>query len=110
MRFSRRNFPLEASRDRSYLVTLMPRSSRSKSKPAKRGPGRPKTSKLTPAEQARERVRRHREKKREAGRVAVELWIKTDWRDAILARGQTLQESADEAFAMLMAKRRGKSR
>ena len=88
----------------------MPRSSHPKAKPEKRGPGRPKTSQLTPAEQARERVRRHREKKREAGRVAVELWIKTEWRDAILSRGQTLQESADEAFALLMAKQRGKSR
>ena len=89
---------------------LMARSPHTKSKPKKRGPGRPKTSKLTPVEQARERVRRHREKKREAGRVAVELWIKTEWRDAILASGQTLQESADAAFALLMAKQRGKSR
>ena len=89
---------------------LMARPTHPKSKPAKRGPGRPKTSKLTPPEQARERVRRHREKKREAGRVAVELWIKTEWRDTILASGQTLQESADEAFALLMAKQRRKSR
>ena len=89
---------------------LMARSTHPKPKLKKRGLGRPKTSQLTPAEQARERVRRHREKKREAGRVAVELWIKTEWRDAILASGQTLQESADAAFALLMAKPRGKSR
>ena len=44
------------------------------SKPKKKlGPGRPKTSKLDPTSQTRERQRRHREKKREAGRVAVEL-------------------------------------
>ena len=88
----------------------MTHSSRSKATPVKRGPGRPKTSDLTPAEQARERVRRHREKKREAGRVAVELWIDAEWRDAILASGQTLQEFADKAFAALMPKQRGKSR
>ena len=89
---------------------LMPRSTHSKPTLKKRGPGRPKTSKLTPVEQARERVRRHREKKREAGRVAVELWINAEWRDAILASGQTLQDFADEAFARLMPKWRGKSR
>ena len=89
---------------------LMARSTHPKPKPEKRGPGRPKISKLTPAEQARERVRRHREKKREAGRVAVELWINAEWRDAILASGQTLQEFADEAFARHMPKRRGNSR
>lgn len=105
-----RKFALETGRFSAYLVTIMPRSPRTKSTSAKRGPGRPKTSDLTPAEQARERVRRHREKKREAGRVAVELWIKTEWRDAILASGQTLQASADKAFALLMTKQRGKSR
>ena len=88
----------------------MTRSARPKAPPAKRGPGRPKISKLAPAEQARERVRRHREKKRDEGRVAVEIWIKADWRDTILASGRTIQESADEAFALLMARRRGKSR
>ncbi len=88
----------------------MASSSHPKSILAKRAPGRPKTSKLTPAEQARERVRRHREKKREAGRVAVELWIDAHFRDAIVASGDTLQDAADEAFAMLMAKRRRKSR
>ncbi len=88
---------------------LMARSTHPKPKPKTRGPGRPKTSKLTPAEQARERVRRHREKKREAGRVAVELWINAEWRDAILASGQTLQEFADKAFAKLMPKLRGES-
>ena len=95
---------------RTYLVTLMKRSARPNVPPAKRGPGRPKTSDLTPAEQARERVRRHREKKRDAGRVALEIWIKAEWRDFILARGRTIQEFADEAFALLVAKRRGKSR
>ena len=88
----------------------MTRNTRPKTPPQKRGPGRPKTSKLAPAEQARERVRRHREKKREEGRVALEIWIKAEWRDTILASGRTIQDFADEAFAMLTAKRRGKSR
>ncbi len=72
--------------------------------------GRPKTSPLDAVSQARERQRRHREKKREAGRVAVELWIDAEWRDAILASGRTLQDFADEAFATLIAKQRRKSR
>jgi hypothetical protein len=88
----------------------MPVPERPTSKPKKRGPGRPKTSELDPTSQTRERQRRHREKKREAGRVAVELWIRADWRDAILASDQTLQDAADQAFALLMAKRHGKAR
>ena len=88
----------------------MTRNARPKAPSEKRGPGRPKTSKLAPAEQARERVRRHREKKREEGRVALEIWIKSAWRDTIIASGGTIQDFADEAFALLMAKRRGKSR
>ena len=87
----------------------MPRSKPSPSAPKKRGPGRPKTSKLDPAAQARERQKRLREKKREAGRVVVQLWIDAGWHKTILKIG-TLQDAADEAFALLMAKRRGKSR
>ena len=101
---------MEYASIRAYLVTLMKRSAHLKVPPEKRGPGRPKTSDLTPAEQARERVRRHREKKRDAGRVAVEIWIEAEWRDTILASGRTIQDAADEAFALLVAKRRGKSR
>ena len=44
------------------------------------------------------------------GRVVVQLWINARWHAAILKSGATLQDSADEAFALLMAKRRGKSR
>ena len=44
------------------------------------------------------------------GRVVVQLWINAKWHAAILKSGATLQDSADEAFALLMAKRRGKSR
>ena len=87
----------------------MPRAKSSLPVPKKRGPGRPKTSELDPAAQARERQRRLREKKREAGRVVVQLWIDAGWHKAIL-KGGTLQDAADEAFALLMAKRRGKSR
>ena len=43
-------------------------------------------------------------------RVVVQLWINAKWHAAILKSGATLQDSADEAFALLMAKRRGKSR
>ena len=95
---------------RPYLVTLMPAPKRQTKKEAKPRRGRPKTSPLDPSSQARERQRRHREKKREAGRVAVELWINAEWRDAMLASGKTLQECADEAFGMLIAKQRRKSR
>jgi len=87
----------------------MPRPKAPVSTPKKRGPGRPKTSSLDPAAQARERQSRLREKKREAGRVVVQLWIEAKWHAAILKSG-TLQDAADEAFALLMAKRRGKSR
>ena len=87
----------------------MPRAKPQVSTPKKRGPGRPKTSPLDPAAQARERQSRLREKKREAGRVVVQLWIEAKWHAAIL-KTCTLQDAADEAFALLMAKRRGKSR
>ena len=42
--------------------------------------------------------------------MALEIWIKSAWRDTIIASGGTIQDFADEAFALLMAKRRGKSR
>ena len=87
----------------------MPRPQPSVPAPKKRGPGRPKTSLLDPPAQARERQRRLRAKKRAAGRVVVQLWIEAKWHAAILKTG-TLQDAADEAFALLMAKRRGKSR
>ena len=88
----------------------MLRSKPSAPAPERRGPGRPKTSPLDAPAQARERQARLRAKKREAGRVVVQLWINAKWHAAILKSGATLQDSADEAFALLMAKRRGKSR
>lgn len=87
----------------------MPRPKQPSSAPKKRGPGRPKTSPLDPAAQARERQQRLRERKREAGRVVAQIWIDAKWHEAIVKTG-TLQDAADEAFALLMAKRRGKSR
>ena len=84
----------------------MPRPKQTSLAPEKRGPGRPKTSPLDPAAQHRERQRRLREKKREAGRVVAQIWIDATWHEAILKTG-TLQDAADEAFALLMAKRRG---
>ena len=87
----------------------MPRPKQPSSAPEKRGPGRPKTSPLDPAAQARERQQRLRERKREAGRVVAQIWIDAKWHKAIVKTG-TLQDAADEAFALLMAKRRGKSR
>lgn len=88
----------------------MPRPKRLQSTPEKRGPGRPKTSDLDPITQARERQRRRRKRAREAGRVAVQLWIDAKWHKAILKSGDTLQDAADEAFALLMAKRARKAR
>ena len=87
----------------------MPRPKQPSSAPEKRGPGRPKTSLLDPAAQARVRQQRLRDRKREAGRVVAQIWIDAKWHNAILTTG-TLQDAADEAFALLMAKRRGKSR
>jgi hypothetical protein len=83
---------------------------RDKPNPNKPRRGRPKTSPLDPAAQVRERQRRRREKQREQGRVAVQLWIKGNHHRAITKSGQTLQDVADEAFALWMANRRGKSR
>lgn len=94
----------------AYLVTVMPHSKRPKSVPEKRGPGRPKTSDLDPISQARERQRRRRERARDSGRVAVQLWIDAKWHKAILKGNGTLQDAADEAFALLMAKRARKAR
>lgn len=71
---------------------------------AKPRPGRPKTSPLDPVAQVRERQRRHRERKREEGRVAVQLWLHGKVHAAILESGRTLQDAADEAFALLLTK------
>ena len=68
----------------------------------KRGPGRPRSSPFDPLEQARRRRRRHRERKRKAGMVAVEIWLPQKWHDAVIARGETLQSEAQEAFRLLM--------
>jgi hypothetical protein len=58
----------------------------------------------------RERQRRLRQKKREAGRVVVQIWIDSQLHESILKSGATLQAFADEAFALLIEKRQGKSR
>ena len=87
----------------------MPRKTPSASAPTKRGPGRPKTSPLDLPAQARERQRRLRQKKREAGRVVVQIWIDSQLHESILESGATLQAFADEAFALLIAKRQAKT-
>ena len=87
---------------------LKPKSAKPDDEKPRRG--RPKTSPLDPAAQVRERQRRRRARKREEGRVGVQIFIKGSWHRAISKSGQTLQDAADEAFALLMAKRRGKSR
>jgi len=69
----------------------------------KRRPGRPRSSPLDPIEQARARRQRHRENKRNAGMVPAEIWLPQTWRDAVIARGETLQNAAQEAFRLLMA-------
>jgi hypothetical protein len=68
----------------------------------KRRPGRPRSSPLDPIEQARARRQRHRESKRNAGMVPAEIWLPKAWRDAVIARGDTLQDAAQEAFRLLM--------
>src|SRR5258705_13810060 len=66
------------------------------------GRGRPRSSPLDPIEQARVRRQRHRENKRNAGMVPAEIWLPKAWRDAVIARGETLQDAAQEAFRLLM--------
>lgn len=88
----------------------MPAPKRATATVSKPQRGRPKTNPLDPTEQHRERQRRYREKKREGGKVAVELWIAAEHRDAILESGQSLQDAADEAFGLLMAKRARRAR
>lgn len=67
------------------------------------GPGRPRTSSLAPLEQARRRRERFRQRKRDAGMVAAEIWLPETWHAAILARGETLQNAAQRAFRLLIA-------
>jgi hypothetical protein len=64
--------------------------------------GRPRSSLLDPIEQARVRRQRHRESKRNAGMVPTKIWLPKAWRDAVIARGETLQDAAQEAFRLLM--------
>ena len=54
-------------------------------------------------EQARVCRQRHRESKRNAGMVPAEIWVPKAWRDAVIARGETLQDAAQKAFRLLMA-------
>ena len=88
----------------------MPTTKHPESDKTKQLRGRSKISPLDPAAQVRERQRRRREKKREEGRVAVQFWIKGYHHRAIVKSGITIQDAADEAFALWMANRRGKSR
>ena len=82
----------------------MAKHPKTKTAPAeKRRPGRPRSSPLDPIEQARVRRQRHRESKRNAGMVPAEIWLPKAWRDAVIARGETLQDAAQEAFRLLMA-------
>ena len=81
----------------------MAKHPKTKTAPAeKRRPGRPRSSPLDPIEQARVRRQRHRESKRNAGMVPAEIWLPKAWRDAVIARGETLQDAAQEAFRLLM--------
>lgn len=89
----------------------MPKAKQPKTQPAPtRGPGRPRSSDLDPIEQARLRRQRHRERKRDAGMVAAEIWLPEAWHEAVLARGETLQNAAQEAFRLLIAQWEKKDR
>jgi len=82
----------------------MAKHPKTKTAPAeKRRPGRPRSSPLDPVEQARARRQRHRESKRNAGMVPAEIWLPQAWRDAVIARGETLQDATQEAFRLLVA-------
>lgn len=36
--------------------------------------------------------------------IAAEIWLPEAWHQAVLVRGETLQNAAQEAFGMLIAK------
>lgn len=91
-------------------MTPMPGAKPTSAKPTPAPPGCPQTNPLDPVAQHRERQRRYREKKCEGGKVAVGLWIAVEHRDAILESGESLQDAADEAFGLLMAKRARRAR
>ena len=59
--------------------------------------------KTGPGTQARVRRQRYRESKRNAGMVPAEIWLPKTWRDAVIARGETLQDAAQKAFQLLIA-------
>ena len=42
-------------------------------------------------------------RKRTAGMVSAEIWLPKTLRDAVIARGETLQDAAQKAFRLLMA-------
>jgi hypothetical protein len=44
----------------------------------------------------------HRESKRNAGMVPAEIWLPKAWRDAVIASGETLQDTAQKAFQLLI--------
>ena len=35
--------------------------------------------------------------------VPAEIWLPKAWRDAVIARGETLQDAAQKAFQLLIA-------
>ena len=69
--------------------------------PAKKR-GRPRTSALSPIEQARLRKTRQREKNARNGKVKVELLLSSELKNAVqrLCRGRSLSDVGTEAFLM----------
>ena len=68
--------------------------------------GRPKLSHLSSLEQAKTRMQKMRERKRDQMLVPVEIWIPEPLRDWLLKDGQDLSSFAQEALEAL-AKTRG---
>ena len=73
--------------------------------PAKRKPGRPKSSPHDAATQKRVNMQRHRAAKRDENEVRVEVYLPKVWHDRLLSEGANLREVGLEAFALWFEKR-----
>ena len=73
--------------------------------PAKRKPGRPRSSPYDLATQKRLNNQRFRQTKREGNQIAVEVYLPKAWHDRLLREGASLREVAVEAFALWFEKK-----
>jgi hypothetical protein len=80
----------------------MAKHPKTKTAPAeKRRPGRPRSSPLDPNKPAYV-VSVIEKASGTPAWLPAEIWLPKAWRDAVIARGETLQDAAQEAFRLLM--------